>query len=364
MTAQRLFFIDAVRAFAILMMLQGHFIDTLLDVTYRDPDNMVFYTWKYFRGITAPIFFTISGLIFTYLLIKAKHQGKAYFRMRKGIMRGLLLIGIGYALRTPVFEWFLGIFRTYFLVVDVLQCIGLSLIAIVIIYALCLKRTIVFSILMLLIGMAVFITEPLYRDLELTNIPLVFANYMTKANGSIFTILPWFGYMAFGAFIATLFYGYLEKPRFKTYIITGFILFGLLLIFRSAYLFNTLYYATDIQLLEDVAYYNYLFTRLGNVLVVFAFFYTFEAYLKQSLILKIGQKTLSIYIIHFIIIYGSFTGLGLTQLIGKTLTPWQAIIGAVLFLISVCVISLYVIKPNTFVYSNIRRMVLQRKLKT
>ena len=36
MNSTRLYFIDAVRAFAILMMLQGHFIDTLLAPIYRD----------------------------------------------------------------------------------------------------------------------------------------------------------------------------------------------------------------------------------------------------------------------------------------------------------------------------------------
>ena len=74
MEIKRLYFIDAIRAFAILMMLQGHFIDTLLAIEYRDPDNIAYSTWLYFRGITAPVFFTISGLIFTYLLIKAKEK--------------------------------------------------------------------------------------------------------------------------------------------------------------------------------------------------------------------------------------------------------------------------------------------------
>ena len=77
----------------------------------------------------------------------------------------------------------------------------------------------------------------------------------------------------------------------------------------------------DIQLFMDAASYNYLFTRLGNVFIYFALFYALEKYLKIPLILKIGQKTLSIYVIHFIIIYGSFTGIGLKHIIGKTLNP-------------------------------------------
>lgn len=356
MSTNRLYFIDAVRAFAILMMLQGHFIDTLLDVSYRDQSNLAFQIWEYFRGITAPTFFTISGLIFSYLLIRAKHNGNVKRRMHKGFMRGLMLIGIGYLLRAPIFQWLIGKFSSYFLVIDVLQIIGLSLILIVLIYKLTNKKTLIFSIIMLVLGLSIFITEPLYRYLELPQIPALFSNYITKANGSIFTIIPWFGYVAFGAFISTLFYRYLERPKFKTAIVIGFFTFGMALIFKSSWLFMKLYYWFDISILKDVAYYNYLFTRLGNVLILFSLFYVAERYIKQPLILKIGQKTLSIYVIHFIIIYGSFTGIGLHQLIGKSLLPWQAIIGAIIFLSVVCFISFYYAKTNAFVYSKIQKL--------
>lgn len=356
MSTNRLYFIDAVRAFAILMMLQGHFIDTLLAVEYRDPASTAFNTWSYFRGITAPIFFTISGLIFTYLLIKAKLRNQDKMRIRKGFMRGLLLIGIGYALRIPVFQWLEGVFTSYVLVVDVLQCIGLSLIFIVVFYKLTFKKTFLFSMLMLVLGTLIFLFEPWYRDLTLEQVPLVIANYMSKSNGSIFTILPWFGYMAYGAFIATLFYGYLERPRFKVSIVSGFLVIGLLLINYSSHLLMKLHYLTEILIFKQSANYNYLFSRLGDVLVIFGLFYLCERLLKHALIFKIGQKTLSIYVIHFIIMYGSFTGVGLSQVIGKTLDPTQAIIGAIIFLTVVCILSLYRVKTNAFVYAKIRQL--------
>jgi len=339
------------------MMLQGHFIDTLLDPLYRDSTNTVFNTWEYLRGITAPTFFTISGLIFSYLLIKAKHKGNEKKRMRKGLIRGLVLIGIGYSLRIPIFEWLIGKFNNYFLIIDVLQCIGLSLILIVFIYRLSLKKTLLFSVLMLVLATAVFITEPLYRSLELTNVPELFANYFTKSNGSVFNIIPWFGYVAFGAFISTLFYRFLKYPRFKITIVSSFFIIGVLLITKSSWLLMKLYFITDFELLKDVAYYNYLFTRFGNVLILFALFYAAEKYLKQPVVLKIGQKTLSIYIIHFIIIYGSYTGIGLHQLIGNTLSPWQAILGALVFLTTVCFIAFYYIKTNKFIYSKLRKLI-------
>ncbi|MGB2385880.1 MAG: heparan-alpha-glucosaminide N-acetyltransferase domain-containing protein [Flavobacteriaceae bacterium] len=356
MKTNRLYFIDAVRAFAILMMLQGHFIDTLLAVDFRDTSNLAFQIWQYFRGITAPVFFTISGLIFTYLLMKANKNGTSNERIKKGIVRGLMLIGIGYALRVPIFRWFSGSFDTYFLVIDVLQCIGLSLILIVFFYKFVQQKVLVFSVLMFCLGGVIFITEPLYRTYTAENIPLFFANYLTKSNGSIFTIFPWFGYMAYGAFIATLFYSYINSPKFKSTIIFVFLTLGLLLVNGSTWMFQKIYLWTDIQLISDVANFNYLFIRLGNVLVIFGIFYVFERFLKQTLILKIGQKTLSIYVIHFIVLFGSFTGSGLNRIFGKNLNPTEVIVGALLFLSSVSFIAIYRTKANSFLYYKIRQL--------
>ncbi len=364
LSTNRLYFIDAVRAFAILMMLQGHFIDTLLETSYRSDSYMAFKIWEYFRGITAPTFFTISGLIFSYLLIRAKQSGTVKKRMYKGLTRGVMLISVGYILRAPIFQWLTGEFSSYFLIIDVLQCIGLSLILVVCIYKITFHKTLFFSIVMLLLGITIFLTEPIYRHLELPEIPKVFSNYVSKSNGSVFTIIPWFGYVALGAFIATLFYRYVERPKFKIAIVSGFFIVGMALIFGSSELLMHLYFVFDISIFKEVAYYNYLFTRLGNVFILFGLVYLAERYIKQPLILKIGQKTLSIYVIHFIIIYGSFTGFGLHQIIGRTLEPWQAIFGAIAFLSVVCFISFYYAKTNEFVYSNVQKIIAKFKDKT
>jgi len=346
--AQRLYFIDAVRAFAILMMLQGHYISTTLAPVYRDTANTAYRVWLYFRGNTAPMFFTISGLIFTYLLIRAHNRGNDNPRIKKGIKRGLELIAIGYLLRIPFYAWFKGHFDTYFLVIDVLQVIGLSLILLVFFYVITLKYTRILSILYLLIGCVIFVCEPLYRDLTLESTPEFFANWVSKQNGSVFTMLPWFGFMAFGGFIATLFYKYAEKPKFKLSCIILFISSGLILTFYSTQMLLFLRDITGIELFNRSANYNYLFLRLGNVLVAFGIFYALERFLKHNLIATLGKKTLSIYVVHFIILYGSFIGFGLRHIYANILTPWQAIIGAALFLAGCCVIVLNLGRMKTF----------------
>jgi len=357
--SKRLYFIDAVRAFAILMMLQGHFIDTLLAAEFRDPNSLTYSTWHYFRGITAPTFFTISGLIFTYLLLKTKNKTEENIRIKKGLSRGLMLIVIGYALRIPIFRWLNGNFDSYFMVIDVLQCIGLSLLLIIVFYKISQNYKKIFSILMFATATLIFVSEPLYRFYEASGIPLFFANYLSKSNGSIFTIIPWFGYMAYGAFIATIFHRYLSCKSFKIKIVIGFFVIGLLLVYLSSTFLQLIFNYTRIEFFKSIANFNYLFVRLGNVLIIFGLFYVFEFFIKKPLFLKVGQMTLSIYVIHFIVLYGSFTGWGLNRIIGKNLEPFEAVFGALIFQVLISAIAIHRHK----VYSYLSRIIYFIKLK-
>ena len=338
---QRLYFIDAMRAWAILMMLQGHFIDSLLDPAFRDPANPVYATWKYFRGITAPVFFTVSGFIFTYLLIRAPKQGGENPRIRKGLQRGLQLVGIGYLLRTNFLGILKGAIYPSFYLVDVLHCIGIALITIIGLYLLSNKwseRT--FPILLLLLGVLLFVFEPAYKVLDYSYLPHWLANYFTKANGSVFTIIPWVGYSAIGGFLAALFYRYRSDSRlFMKSILISFIA-GYFLIWHSSAFFSSLGRLTGFSLFNAIVANNYLFIRLGDVMLVFTVFILLRSVLNREIFLKIGQNTLSIYIIHFILLYGSFTGFGLYKYFHHQLTPAQAIPGALLFMIASTVLAL------------------------
>jgi uncharacterized membrane protein len=64
----RIIFLDILRAFAVLMMVQGHTIDSLLADEYRTFDSVIYSVWHTMRGFTAPIFMFTAGVVFTYLL--------------------------------------------------------------------------------------------------------------------------------------------------------------------------------------------------------------------------------------------------------------------------------------------------------
>lgn len=346
--SNRLFFIDAMRAWAILMMLQGHFIDGLLDTLFRDPENLFYSTWRYFRGITAPVFFTVSGFIFTYLLIRAKESGWQNPRVKKGLKRGLQLLLIGYLLRLNLFGLLVGEVYEGFYLVDVLHCIGLSILAIIGIYLFTSRTSkFVFPLILVLLTIILFLFEPFYKQWSFSFLPDALANYFTKANGSVFTIIPWLGYTTFGGFVSIVFTKFSNLKHFYSIAICTALGLGLLLIFTSSDGFVLLFEQTGIQLFKLIELNNYLFIRLGDVLVVFAIFMVFRDLMMNKTIFKIGANTLSIYVIHFVVLYGSFTGLGLYRFFHHQLNPTTVILGAIAFIFACTILALQYAKYET-----------------
>ena len=118
---QRILFIDLARSIAIILMLEGHFIT----LTFEDYTTMIaelqsvgtsgswiFDTWVKIRGFTAPLFFTITGVVFVFLLTKnfKEEQNTSFWknkRVIKGLKRSGLLIFWGYFLQLNLKYFFL-----------------------------------------------------------------------------------------------------------------------------------------------------------------------------------------------------------------------------------------------------------------
>ena len=353
-TTSRLIFIDIIRAFAICMMLEGHFIDGLLAPEYRDENNLFYATWHYIRGMTAPVFFTVSGFIFTYLLIKEQNPAKMgwnHVRVQKGVRRGINLIIIAYLLRANILNLFTpGYTDMNVRRVDVLHCIGLSLLFLIAFYLLTYRRKNRLRMSIMLLGttfVAVFF-EPIYSHLTYEYLPMALANYFTKENGSVFTIFPWFGYASLGGFMGFLFYKNRENPHLYRNMIIWYIFLGVILI-TFPYWMGKIADTLQIHSLQLIAHGDYLIKRIGNVLLFFALFMILRHVITSPTLQKIGQNTLSIYVIHYIILYGSFTGMGLYRYFHDQLTPWQAIIGAILFVIVTILITFLYMRKEALI---------------
>ena len=326
----RLHFIDAVRAFAILMMLQGHFISGLLEPSFKDPNNPIYSFWLYCRGFTAPVFFTITGWVFTFLLLRSPIQGWKNPRVKKGLKRTLELLFWGYLLRLNLPMLFNGKLNNSFYMPDVLQIIGLSLSFIICIYLYFgfLKRWTAFVF--LCIGISIFIAQPLYVDLQFESLPNYIAGYLTKANKGVFYLFPWLGYVCIGSFIAYIFNAKTEQLWSWG---LGFLALGYWLVFKSSAFLIDLEFFSGIDLFRQVAYNNFLFIRLGDVCFLFGGFILANDFLKKGLWTSLGSKTLEIYIVHYFILYGSLFGVGLYKYFKYSWTLTQSILGAIAFMI-------------------------------
>ncbi|MCY4160376.1 MAG: heparan-alpha-glucosaminide N-acetyltransferase domain-containing protein [Flavobacteriaceae bacterium] len=327
----RLHYLDALRGFAIIMMLQGHFVYSMLDLSTIEESNALYQFWKYCRGFTAPLFFTISGWVITFLLIKNQQQGLKNPRIKKGLKRFVELLFWGYLVRLNLPMLFQGKINDSFLRVDVLQIIACGLLFIILIYCLFhfLKKKI--GWIYLIIGILIFIYEPLYKDLEFNDLHMFFASYLTQANGGVFYILPWLGYVSIGAF-----FGCFLSINFvlKDLVGASLLAFGLLIINKSSSFFIWIDSFWEIQtVFYQIAYNNYLFIRLGDVFLLVGVFMLFEKFMRQKSLKFVGTKTLVLYVVHYFILFGSLSGIGLQKLFPKSLNSWQVAIGAILFIL-------------------------------
>ncbi len=335
----RIYFLDAFRAFAILMMLQGHFISGLLDSSTIDTTHWVYRFWLYCRGFTAPVFFTITGWIFCFLLIIEEHDNYNP-RIKKGIKRGLELLLWGYLLRLNLTTLFYGSINCSFSQPDVLHVIGLSIVLILTIY-LCfrfLKQHLAWVF--MLLGLLIFLFEPLYTQLNLDSIPEFIASYIIKGYGGVFYLFPWLGYVFIGSSIAFLFnYQYGRS----TLGILAFATIGLLLVFASSPFLNWIGDKFNLSLFKFIAQNNYLFIRLGDFFVLLSVFIFFENRFQNGVWKFLGTNTLDLYIVHYFILYGSLSGWGLYKFFAHQLNLTETLMGLFLFL-TVCIGIVFVLK--------------------
>lgn len=341
----RLKFIDIARSIAILLMLEGHFVDITLGENFRTPDYIKPFTdnhylahdlWLMIRGYTSPLFLTVTGLVFVYLLYFSNNLPyRENNRIKKGFVRVAELLFWGYVLNPHGFH--------------VLQCIGVGILLILLVYGVYkLVRVIPLWIYYFSISLLIFsLWAPLSHIVDLNgkkipwpyNWPPFIQNMIwAPSNRSMFPLAPNLGYTFFGATVGVLLHaGWMTKWKWSipVFLITT----GSFLAFFSGsflqWLTRTLAHASiNINWLYKA---DWLLDTLGWVLIVLAILSTVEKLftIRENLFIHIGQNTLSIFIVHMILLYGAVTSYGIASYYNRAfnpLGPYGAAIGAALFL--------------------------------
>lgn len=103
----RLKFIDMARSLAIIMMLEGHFTGSALHDSYRSNAYWLYSFWHNLHGLTSPLFFAVTGVVFVYLL--SKNVTGSYFsneRVKKGFGRVRMLLFWGFFIQFSMIGFF------------------------------------------------------------------------------------------------------------------------------------------------------------------------------------------------------------------------------------------------------------------
>jgi hypothetical protein len=388
----RLKFIDMARSIAIILMLEGHFTGAALSSDYRKQEYLAYDIWHNIHGLTSPLFFTVTGLIFVYLLT-AKGAG-GYFnniRVKKGFRRVLTLLFWGYFIQLNLWSIIKSIrYGTelsldWFYAFHVLESIGFGIFFLLLVYGVytIFKKGAVYWY-YLIAALVIFyfyaqLKAHIQWDEKLIAMGKMtaeqkrfwpegapaFIQNMFYGRYSDFSFLRYAGYTLMGGALGNLIRVYEQKTR-EWWFGATFIVCGILMSsFIQPVLHQVDNWTEALGMTTDGRWElnSTHFIRLGQVITLLGLLMLVDAYfdVKAKLFLKVGQNTLPIYVVHVIVLYGGVFGFGLKPYaFDENLGPWASIAISVTA-ISCFVVMVKYIEPLERIYFKVRNTLLFKK---
>lgn len=337
--AARAHFVDLLRLFMSVQMIQGHAIDALLSVEARGGEWFGVWTWV--RGLTAVGFLTAAGVSF-HLSTLARwdaYRAKPEARARR-VRRALMLIAIGYLLHAPAgaLSGDAEVVRAAIdeaLIVDVLQCIGVTMLVLEGLAALA-RRASHVVIASAVIAVITIGAAPWAATIDCGESgALRFAcNYLSRSEGSLFPLLPWSGFIFAGVVAGAIAMPEgARTPGARTALRLG-VASGVLV--AGSMMLDALIARPAEPLLYSAAP-AFSLVRLGSVLAIAALLAILSA---RSMSLPrafrtLASETLFLYVSHLLVLYAG--GIGLARVVGPTLPLGAAIVVAVALIVGCAV---------------------------
>ncbi len=352
--ANRLVFMDLLRAYAVLMMVQGHTIEVFLKSEYRTLDNYFFNIWNFNRGLTAPIFLFSTGLVFNFLFTKYDTSFFANPRLLKGIKRAVFLLCITLVFRYPGLKLskYAGLsFDGWkqFLAVDVLQLIAVSLLIVIILnYIAGLFNKAYLPVFMFAAFAILFSSRSVYNITWSDTMPVVIAAFINNNTGSQFPLFPWLFYVLCGAVFGTILHRYRSPEKLRRlirYCLAGAI-FIILPIGAAEAIFAYGFGITFLWVTPALDIF-----RMGFVLFAVSLFIYVSLVWKEipQVITWAGRNSLWIYLLHTIILYGSTYNEGFSTYYRERYEAVPSIFFAMLMLIAM-MLFVYIKEKGTLLF--------------
>lgn len=193
--ATRVLAVDWLRGLAVIFMIQTHSLVLLLPGLRK---GALFDALQWIDGLVAPSFILAAGFSMALTQVRAAAAQASPETRRQRMRKTLRRLGEVLAVATLVNWMWFPIFREprFILRMDILQCIGFSLlIALPILFSLA-RRPRALQLAALLLACAAFGIAPLTESLGPP-----WAGFLNRKNDAVFPLLPWAGYVYLGAVI-------------------------------------------------------------------------------------------------------------------------------------------------------------------
>ena len=315
--ARRVVFIDLARALAVVLMVAGHTSSALLADRYRT--GFWFDVWTFQRGLTSALFLLLAGFAFS---VATTRHWSSHVRLSPAALRRVrrfaLFVILGYGLHFPVphFSELPTITESQwraFMAVDVLQLIGVTLIALQLL-VLVSRTWRAFIVTAFAVAGAVIAASPaVWRTEWITLAPLPLASYLSPSTGSLFPVFPWAAYIFVGAAMGQL-YARWGVARLVSFVHWGMFVPGVALIGLGLTLWS--------GIPGDVA------LRTGACFLLLALIAIVSRQIRQlpHVFGAVAQESLVVYFVHLCLVYGSIWNPGLSRLFGGALAPLMTIV--------------------------------------
>jgi uncharacterized membrane protein len=335
---QRIPFLDYLRGFAVIVMVVGHSIDSVLSMEARSTE--MFRLYDAVRGFTAPIFLFVAGYAFIVATEKRWEEFLSPGRpLLKRVTKMLLLLLLGYALHFPFFSFSKLVHDTspgeyaQLFQVDVLHCLSVSILLMqgVVLLA---RTPRVFARSMIVLTTSLVLVTPFLWMVDMAQfVTPALAPYFNQQQVTIFPLFPYAAFLFAGAIVGHVYLAARREGRDRI------LLRRLLLVGVGAVVCGLVLDVLPVTVYPPHDYWkaspNFFLVRIGAVLLVVAgvaFLRNLPPLIERHLV-TLGQASLLVYAVHLVLVYGSPANDGLTQVVGRSLGADQSLIVGMLVLL-------------------------------
>lgn len=329
MQNSRLVFVDLLRGWAVVVMIETHAFNAMIMPHFKE--TAWYDALTFVNGLVAPSFLFVSGFVFVLSTRRKTAELRAFgSTFWKQIGRMLLVWAVAYILHLPSFSYRRLVAGTgpeewlSFYQADILHCIVVGWFLLMALFIVVrsetqLRRWIFAG------GLSFVLAAPFFWDLELLSVvPAPLAAYLNAKHYSLFPIFPWLAFMFLGSYAALAYLRAMAEGNQRRFIdrtAKG----GIALIFASP-LFGLL--SIDIPHASSDWQVNPFFflLRLGIVFLLLAicWHYAERRNVERSFVLDVSRESFLVYVAHLQIIYGKYLGdKSIADVYGGTFAPLQ-----------------------------------------